>query len=274
MADRRRKKTNIEEFDDDFEVETLMQEESEEAPSAETDLQLAGEEALEPAEEARYFIDQQWYDDHGLSFSSVAQARLCASCSAKIGTFTEERFPTIDPKTKRVTFEYRKVPFATNPLPIIRDCCSRSRDYITPETPLLEALFRVFLANGNQPMTSSTLREHLLTYIPEMSALALRLSGRVDRAHAPQRQDLWDARAGTADSRLIERSWSGQTGRWPRGIRGHLPVCPGSRASLQVQGLEVRPEFAPQILSRQGYIHRCLEELQLVPRVVAPALKR
>ncbi len=104
-------------------------------------------------------------------FSVVAQGRLCYSCAGKLGSFVEERYPVIDPKTKRVTFEFRRVPYAANPLPIIRDCCSRARDYITPETPLLEAIFRVFLANGNQPMTVAAVREHLLTYLPEMAAL-------------------------------------------------------------------------------------------------------
>lgn len=170
MADKRRRKQAVEDFDEEYELEVLDQPAVVEAVE-ETDLQPAVEEEVELVEEARYFIDQQWYDERGLSFSTVARARLCASCVGKLGTFTEERFPVVDPKSKRVTFEFRKVPYAANPLPIIRDCCSRSRDYITPETPLLEALFRVFLANGNQPMTPATLRDHLLTYLPEMAAL-------------------------------------------------------------------------------------------------------
>ncbi len=156
---------------DEFEVEDFS---AVEAPvEEERDLRPAFEEpATEVVEdEARYFVDQQWYDEHGLVFTNVAQGRLCASCTAKLGTFVEERHPVIDPKTKRVTFEFRKVSYAANPLPVIRDCCSRGRDYITSETPLLEAIFRVFLANGNQPMPLSTVREHLLTYLPEMAAL-------------------------------------------------------------------------------------------------------
>jgi hypothetical protein len=170
MADRRRRKQEVEEFEEEFEVPAFEPQEEAESEE-EADLQPVAEQAVEIVEEARYFIDQQWYDDRGLSFGIVAQSRLCHSCANKLGTFTEERYPVIDPKTKRVTFEFRKMPYAANPLPIIRDCCSRSRDYVTPETPLLEAIFRVFLANGNQPMTPSTIREHLLTFLPEMAAL-------------------------------------------------------------------------------------------------------
>ncbi|MGE5618168.1 MAG: hypothetical protein ACM3US_02795 [Sphingomonadaceae bacterium] len=163
MADRgKRSKAEIDEFDE------ARFPEVEERPAA---VEEDGAEPREVAEEVRYFIDPQWYEDKGMVFSAVAQSRLCYSCAAKLGTFVEERYPVIDPKTKRVTFENRRVPFASNPLPIIRDCCSRARDYITAETPLLEAVFRVFLANGNQPMSIAAVREHLLAYLPEMAAL-------------------------------------------------------------------------------------------------------
>lgn len=161
MAERGKRRAEIEDFEEsrlpEVEEPVAVQEEVE----GPTDL----------VQEVRYFVDPQWYDQRGLAFNVVAQGRLCTSCAAKLGTFVEERYPIIDPKTKRVTFDYRRVPYASNPLPIIRDCCSRARDYITAETPLMEAIFRVFLANGNQPMTVGAIREHLLTYLPEMAAL-------------------------------------------------------------------------------------------------------
>ncbi|MHB0869639.1 MAG: hypothetical protein ACYC66_10245 [Chloroflexota bacterium] len=163
MAEKgKRSKAEIDEFDE------ARFPKVEETPAA---VEEEAGETREVAEEVRYFVDPQWYEERGLVFSAVAQGRLCYSCAGKLGSFVEERYPVIDPKTKRVTFEFRRVPYATNPLPIIRDCCSRARDYITPETPLVEAIFRVFLANGNQPMTVAAVREHLLTYLPEMAAL-------------------------------------------------------------------------------------------------------
>ncbi len=165
MAERGKRRAAAE----DFEVAGFPEEVTEEPEAvavAETEV-----ESTEVVEEARYFVDPQWYDEHGMVFTAVAQGRLCSSCTAKLGTSVEERYPVIDPKTKRVTFEYRRAPYADKPLPIIRDCCSRARDYITSETPLLEAVFRVFLANGNQPMSVAAVREHLLTFLPEMAAL-------------------------------------------------------------------------------------------------------
>lgn len=167
MADKGRRKPSKREVEE-FELEEV----EEVAPEpVELPKPVPSEEPALPVEEARFFVDPQWYEERGITFTVVAQARMCPSCTAKLGTSVEERHPVIDPRTKRVTFEYRNVPFGVNPLPIIRDCCSRSRDYITHETPLLEAVFRVFLANGNQPMTLATLREHLMTFLPEMAAL-------------------------------------------------------------------------------------------------------
>ncbi len=167
MAKKERRRARIEEEEELLELPEI---EVEEEPRGLAPVEEPTEiEAFE--EERKYFVDPQWYEERGLSFTNVAQGRLCASCQAKLGTVEVKRFPTVDPKTKRVTFEMREVPYASQPLQVIREDCSRSRDYITPETPLLEAIFRVFLANGNQPMSLSTVREHLLTYLPEVAAL-------------------------------------------------------------------------------------------------------
>ncbi len=112
----------------------------------------------------RYFIDERWYTEHNKSFRAVALTRLCPSCRKKIGTETQERVPTVDARG-RVVFEMRSVPFASNPLPVIRSDCSKQRDYITPETPVAEAIFRIFLANGNQPTDVDGIREQLSNYI-------------------------------------------------------------------------------------------------------------
>jgi hypothetical protein len=113
----------------------------------------------------RFFIDLQWYDNNNRSFRVMAQRRFCSSCQKKIGTEQQERVPAVDPKTGRVVFEMRNVPFGANPMSVIRTCCSKQRGFITSDTPLLEALFRVFLANGNQPADAERLREQLADWV-------------------------------------------------------------------------------------------------------------
>jgi hypothetical protein len=113
----------------------------------------------------RYFIDESWFEKNNRSFRAMSQARMCDSCKELLGSETQERVPSVDSRTGRVVFEMRSVPYGQNPLTAIRSCCSKRRDYITPETPVVEALFRVFLASGNQPMDVERIREELSTYI-------------------------------------------------------------------------------------------------------------
>ncbi len=46
-------------------------------------------------------------------------------------------------------------------LSTIRDCCSKTPEFITPKLSLLESVFRLFLANGNQPLDSEELGKQL-----------------------------------------------------------------------------------------------------------------
>ncbi|MCL4466364.1 MAG: hypothetical protein M1401_02110 [Chloroflexi bacterium] len=117
-------------------------------------------------EPQKYFIDLLWYDRHDRSFRVVAEKRFCPSCQSKIGTEVQERLPTIDPKTGKVVYEMRAVPFGSNPTAVIRSCCSKERGFITAEMPILEAVFRVFLMNGNQPTDLGRVREDLAQWFP------------------------------------------------------------------------------------------------------------
>ena len=46
-------------------------------------------------------------------------------------------------------------------LPTIRDCCSNTPGFITRQLPILESIFRLFLANNNQPLDLEELGEQL-----------------------------------------------------------------------------------------------------------------
>lgn len=114
----------------------------------------------------RYFIDTHWFDRTSRSFRAVAEKRFCASCQAKLGTEVHERVPVIDQKTGRVVYETRSVPFGSNPTAVIRGCCGKEKGYIRADMPVLEAIFRVFLLNGNQPIELEAVREELMQWFP------------------------------------------------------------------------------------------------------------
>ncbi|MCC6175142.1 MAG: hypothetical protein IT305_07545 [Chloroflexi bacterium] len=113
-----------------------------------------------------YVIDVDWFAQRGFSFNDVLQARMCESCAGRLDEEVEERHTVLDKKTGRATFDIRRTKYGENALRVIHDCCSKKRNYITPDMPTLEAVFRVFLANGNTPMTVDVIREQLADWCP------------------------------------------------------------------------------------------------------------
>jgi hypothetical protein len=121
----------------------------------------------EPAEEAPYYhIDPSWFDENNLSFEDVVRARMCDACRVKIGQEVEERAPVFDKATGRMKFEVRQMTYGSDPLKVIREHCGRAKNYIHRDMPTLEAIFRVYLANGNQPMPLEHVREQLAEWCP------------------------------------------------------------------------------------------------------------
>lgn len=119
-------------------------------------------EDQEPQEgsKARYHIDADWHQRNARSFGTLMESRLCPVCRSRLGSEVEERVTTVRGKGKLV-HEVRMVPFPSNPIAQVRDCCSKTKDYIRPHMPLREAIFRVILANGNQPLNAEEICQQL-----------------------------------------------------------------------------------------------------------------
>lgn len=121
----------------------------------------------ETTEEARFYhVDPSWFEENALSFEDVVRARMCDTCRAKIGQEVEERAPVFDKATGRMRFEVKRTTFGSDPLKSIREHCGRAKNYIHRDMPTLEAIFRIFLANGNTPMTLDQVREQLAEWCP------------------------------------------------------------------------------------------------------------
>ena len=117
-------------------------------------------------QEVRYYIDRSWFDENNLAFDDLLVERVCEACRGRLGEMVEERYTAFDKKSGRMSFELRKVPYGHNPVKVIRDCCGKKKGYITPDMPTLEAIFRIYLANGNQPMPLEHVREQLAEWCP------------------------------------------------------------------------------------------------------------
>lgn len=89
--------------------------------------------------EQRWSIDLDWYQQNNRSFLALAQRYLCPKCREQ---FTGEMS-------------------ADDLLTTIKDCCSKTPGFITGELPILDSIFRLFLANGNQPLDVEELGNQL-----------------------------------------------------------------------------------------------------------------
>jgi len=92
--------------------------------------------------EPRWCIDLNWYQQNNRSFLAVARSCLCPKCREQLKASEGEIS-------------------AAELLTATRDCCSKTPGFITDKLPLLESIFRLFLANDNQPLDLEELERQL-----------------------------------------------------------------------------------------------------------------
>ncbi len=89
-----------------------------------------------------WFIDLDWFQQSNRSFSPLAQSCLCPKCRESLkGEIS-----------------------AADLVTTIKDCCSKTPGFVTGESPILESIFRLFLAHGNQPLDLEELGSQLSKY--------------------------------------------------------------------------------------------------------------
>jgi hypothetical protein len=115
-----------------------------------------------PDLETKFHIDFDWWEREGRDLRVYLQSHLCPECKV---TYSNHRGSAevdwIDPDTAEVT----RVDALWQSL---RTHCSQRPDFITENIPLTDAVFRVFLANGNAPLSPIELHEILSRYTSEV----------------------------------------------------------------------------------------------------------
>lgn len=89
--------------------------------------------------ESRYFIDLDSYQQAGRSFAALVRNRLCPRSQKTLGA--EAGAEAI--------------------LATLKDCCSQAEVFFSPSQPLKESVFRLFLANGNSPLSLEEIAQEL-----------------------------------------------------------------------------------------------------------------
>jgi len=110
---------------------------------------------IKPNLETKFHIDFDWWEREGRDLRVYLQSLLCSECKAIYTNHRgSEEVDWIDPETAEVT----RVDALWQSL---RTHCQQRSDFITDSTPLTDAVFRVFLANGNTPLSAIELQEVL-----------------------------------------------------------------------------------------------------------------
>ena len=100
-----------------------------------------------PNLDTEFCIDFDWWDQVGRDLRVQLHQHLCSSCRAIFPTHVgSETVDWIDPDSAEV----QSVDGLWHTL---RSHCSLQPDYVVEDMPLTDAVFRVFLANGNAPLT-------------------------------------------------------------------------------------------------------------------------
>ncbi len=108
---------------------------------------------IKPTIDTKFRIDFDWWKEKEENFRIYLWSHLCPDCQEVYGSHRDtEEIDWIDPETAEVT----RVDALWHSL---QTCCSTKPDYITEYTPIMDAIFRLFLANGNAPLSPLAIYE-------------------------------------------------------------------------------------------------------------------
>jgi hypothetical protein len=99
------------------------------------------EQKSTPAEEVRWSIALDWFLLNQRSALVLIQGYLCSNCARRVSDKKDPNMKTI--------------------LGAIQKCCSQTPDFFNDKLPILESIFRLFLRNGNKPLTLKELSSEL-----------------------------------------------------------------------------------------------------------------
>ncbi len=134
-----------------------------------------------PTVDTKFHIDLDWWQAReGRDLRVYMREALCDECRSDLGDGDQdENVDWVDDETGEV----KQVDAVWHS---IRTCCSLKKDYITPNTPVVDAVFRTFLANGNKPLSMEELYE-LLDRRPPSMLLRIFVGGQVYMGIRPVR---------------------------------------------------------------------------------------
>lgn len=110
---------------------------------------------VKPTLKTKFHIDLDWWDRESSEFRVYLASHLCPEHQAALASYnSEDLVDAVDPETGEV----QKIDGLQYTL---RTHCAQQPEFLTTRTTLVDAVFRVFIANGNQPLTPEELAERI-----------------------------------------------------------------------------------------------------------------
>jgi hypothetical protein len=114
-----------------------------------------------PSLETKFHIDYEWWSNAGRDIRVAVRGQLCSECRDRYPDHRNtEAVDWVDPETAEVVR-------GDALLQCLRSECARKPDFIGRTNPLVTNVFRIFLLNGNQSLTSVELNEQISWASPE-----------------------------------------------------------------------------------------------------------
>ena len=114
-----------------------------------------------PSLDTKYHIDNVWWETTGRDIRVAVRGQLCPECQARYPDHRNtEAVDWVDSETAEVVR-------GDALLQCLRSECSLKPDFIGRANPLVTNVFRIFLLNGNQPLTPRELSAQIPWTSPE-----------------------------------------------------------------------------------------------------------
>lgn len=131
---------------------------------------------VKPTPNTKFHIDYDWWERTGQDLQTYLLSHLLPEQRDFFADYeTGEESDWVDPETAEV--------HRVDALRIALQQAAQDESYITPHTPLVDAVFRVFLANNNGPLSPIELEEK--TRRPAMTILRTLARGQVYKGLRP-----------------------------------------------------------------------------------------
>jgi hypothetical protein len=110
---------------------------------------------VKPSVDSPFTIDFEWWKKHDNNWRVYLHSCLCQEHQEQFANFEEETlYDWVDPETGAI----KQIDGLQH---VLISHCAKQADFITSNTAMVDAVFRVLLMNGNKPMTSIELSDKI-----------------------------------------------------------------------------------------------------------------